>query len=164
MIIKHMRIDDRLIHGQIVTVWIADSKANTILVADDKAATDSMQKTILKLAVPSGIKLIISTLSEAAEMINNPNKTEEILLIVRNPKSAYELLQRGVHVSELNVGNISNTKSTVGRKKLMQYIFVEPDDADYLIKIAEQGIRLDVRAIPTEKSTNGLELLKNNGF
>ena len=74
------------------------------------------------------------------------------------------MLQRGVHVSELNVGNISNTKSTVGRKKLMQYIFVEPDDADYLIKIAEQGIRLDVRAIPTEKSTNGLELLKNNGF
>lgn len=162
MIIKHMRIDDRLIHGQIVTVWISDSKANTILVADDKAAGDSMQKTILKLAVPSGIKLIISTLSEAVEMINNPSRKEEILLIVRNPKSAYDLLQLGVKVSKINVGNISNTKSSVGRTKLMQYIFVEPDDVAYLKKIADLGVQLDIRAIPTEKSTDGIELLKHN--
>ena len=53
MVVSHMRIDDRLIHGQIVTAWISDSKAGEILVADDMAAKDPTQQMLLKLAVPA---------------------------------------------------------------------------------------------------------------
>ena len=55
MNINVCRIDDRLIHGQIVTKWIKEANAKMILVSDDKAASDKMLQTILKLAVPSGI-------------------------------------------------------------------------------------------------------------
>ena len=157
MKINHTRIDDRLIHGQIVTAWIADSKANTILVADDIVTKNAFQQTILKLAVPSGIKLIISTIDDAAKTINDPNSKGEVLLIVRNPKCAYELLSKGVQIKSINVGNISNSK-------LLQYIFVEPSDVEYLKKINQLGVQLDVRAIPNDKSIDGMELLQKNNL
>ena len=164
MKINHTRIDDRLIHGQIVTAWIADSKANTILVADDIVTKNAFQQTILKLAVPSGIKLIISTIDDAAKTINDPNSKGEVLLIVRNPKCADELLSKGVQIKSINVGNISNSKSEVGRTKLLQYIFVEPSDVEYLKKINQLGVQLDVRAIPNDKSIDGMELLQKNNL
>ncbi|AVM70245.1 PTS mannose/fructose/sorbose transporter subunit IIB [Lachnospiraceae bacterium oral taxon 500] len=164
MQINHMRIDDRLIHGQIVTAWISDSKANTIMVADDKAAKDSLQQTMLKFAVPSGIKLIINSIEDAAKTLNDPLIKEAVLLIVRNPKCAYELLLKGVSVQSVNVGNISNSKSEKGRKKLLQFIFVEPEDVEYLKKIYDMGIKLDVRAIPNDKSIDGMDLLTKNGL
>ncbi len=164
MQINHMRIDDRLIHGQIVTAWISDSKANTIMVADDKAAKDSLQQTMLKFAVPSGIKLIINSIEDAAKTLNDPLVKEAVLLIVRNPKCAYELLLKGVSVQSVNVGNISNSKSEIGRKKILQFIFVEPEDVEYLKKIYDMGIKLDVRAIPNDKSIDGMDLLTKNGL
>lgn len=164
MQINHMRIDDRLIHGQIVTAWISDSKANTIMVADDKAAKDSLQQTMLKFAVPSGIKLIINSIEDAAKTLNDPLIKEAVLLIVRNPKCAYELLLKGVSVQSVNVGNISNSKSEKGRKKLLQFIFAEPEDVEYLKKIYDMGIKLDVRAIPNDKSIDGMDLLTKNGL
>ena len=164
MQINHMRIDDRLIHGQIVTAWISDSKANTIMVADDKAAKDSLQQTMLKFAVPSGIKLIINSIEDAAKTLNDLLVKEAVLLIVRNPKCAYELLLKGVSVQSVNVGNISNSKSEIGRKKILQFIFVEPEDVEYLKKIYDMGIKLDVRAIPNDKSIDGMDLLTKNGL
>ena len=164
MQINHMRIDDRLIHGQIVTAWISDSKANTIMVADDKAAKDSLQQTMLKFAVPSGIKLIINSIEDAAKTLNDPLVKEAVLLIVRNPKCAYELLLKGVSVQSVNVGNISNSKSEIGRKKILQFIFVETEDVEYLKKIYDMGIKLDVRAIPNDKSIDGMDLLTKNGL
>lgn len=67
MAVKVMRIDDRLIHGQIVTAWIRDSGAKAILVADDKAAKDATQKMLLQLTTPKNINLYIETIEEAAK-------------------------------------------------------------------------------------------------
>lgn len=164
MKINHIRIDDRLIHGQIVTLWIADSRANTILVADDALAKNSFQQTIIKLAVPSGINLIINNIDDAVKAINDPDLKGDVLLIVRNPKCAYNLLSKGVKIDSINVGNISNSKSEIGRTKLLQYIFVEPEDVEYLKKIDQLGIHLDIRAVPNDKSIDGIELLQKNNL
>ena len=129
MVVSHMRIDDRLIHGQIVTAWISDSKAGEILVADDMAAKDPTQQMLLKLAVPAKIKLTIVS------------------------------IERGFYIESVNVGNISNAHSMVGRKRLLPYIYVEPEDIANLTAIAEKNIRLDVRAVPNDKSIDGLALI-----
>ena len=159
MKINHMRMDDRLIHGQIVTAWIKESQADTILLADDKAAGDPTQQMILKFAVPAGIKLIIVTMKEAYQIICDDNKKGNALLIVRNPKTAYELFDMGFRIDAINVGNISNSKSQTGRTRLLSNIYVEQTDVEYLRKIHDLGIRLDVRAVPTDKSIDGMELI-----
>ena len=164
MQINHTRIDDRLVHGQIVAAWLNDSQADTILVADNKAAGDKMQQTLLKLAVPSRIKLIVETIDGASKLINDPSSKGKALLILRNPETAYSLLEKGVSLDTINVGNISNSKSVVGRTKILQNIFVEPNDVEYLKKIASKGVRLDVRAVPNDKSIDGMELLSKHNL
>ena len=157
MVVSHMRIDDRLIHGQIVTAWISDSKAGEILVADDMAAKDPTQQMLLKLAVPAKIKLTIVSVEKAAELLKTDQSDTKVLLIVR--KTALDLFERGFYIESVNVGNISNARSTVGRKRLLPYIYVEPEDIANLTAIAEKNIRLDVRAVPNDKSIDGLALI-----
>lgn len=159
MVVSHMRIDDRLIHGQIVTAWISDSRAGEILVADDLAARDPTQQMLLKLAVPAKIKLQIMTIADAAQLLKTDQSEIKVLLIVRNPKTALELFERGFYIESVNVGNISNSRSAVGRKRLLPFIYVEPEDVENLKAIAAKNIKLDVRAVPNDKSMDGLALI-----
>lgn len=164
MNVKNFRIDDRLIHGQIVTQWIADSAAKKIIVADDKAAADPTQQMLLKLTVPGGITLDILSIKAAAALLASDEGDQNVLLIVRNPKAAYELVDLGFTPKSINVGNISNSRSEVGRTRLLAFIYVEPDDVTYLRKLMERGIELEIRAVPADKPIDVDELLRKNSL
>jgi mannose/fructose/N-acetylgalactosamine-specific phosphotransferase system component IIB len=159
MAVKVMRIDDRLIHGQIVTAWIRDSGAKAILVADDKAAKDATQKMLLQLTTPKNINLYIETIEEAAKKLSTGEIDEDLLLLVRDAKSANQLFEFGFMIDTLNVGNISNSRSVTGRTTLLSYIHVEQQDVDNLYAIADRGIKLEIRAVPSDKSIDAIELL-----
>ncbi len=159
MNIQVCRIDDRLIHGQIVTKWIKDANAKMILVADDKAASDKMLQTILKLAVPSGISLEILNKEDTIKRINDDNTNVNVLMLIRNPKEANLLVEMGLNVKKIIVGNISNSKSKVGRTQLLDYIYVEPEDVEAIRSLHEKGITLEVKAIPEEKAKDPIELI-----
>lgn len=160
MTIKILRIDDRLIHGQIVTQWIRESGAKGILVADDKAAKDATQQMMLKIATPQGIKLFIEPLAQVPQFLKE--HTGDLLVLVRNPNSARTLVEAGLEIPTINVGNISNSKSAVGRKTLLAYIHVEPSDVEDLRFLAQSGVKLDVRAVPTDRSIDGTDLLNKS--
>ncbi len=155
-----MRIDDRLIHGQIVTRWIDYAEAKRILVVDDKATADPMQQMLLKLAVPSGVKLEILTKADGLKRINEDQTKENVLLLMRNPAEANRFLEMGFAIDRINVGNISNSKSETGRKKMLDYIYLEKQDVEAMQALIDKGVALDVRAIPTERAKDGAELLK----
>ncbi|MEG1301729.1 MAG: PTS sugar transporter subunit IIB, partial [Erysipelotrichaceae bacterium] len=125
MKITVMRIDDRLIHGQIVTRWIDYANAKMIMVVDDAAAGDKMQQMLLKFAIPSGIKLEILTKADALARINNDETNTNVLLMIRNPKEANSFVDMGFKIDQINVGNISNSKSATGRKQMMDFIYLE---------------------------------------
>lgn len=162
MNITVMRIDDRLIHGQIVTKWIDYANAKKIIVADDKAAGDPMQQMLLKLAVPSGVKLEILTKADALKKIQEDTSSINVLLMVRNPKEANSLLDMGLKIDTINVGNISNSKSETGRKKMLDFIYLEQQDVDELQAIGVKGVTLEIRAIPTDRSKDILEMIKKH--
>ena len=151
MKINVCRIDDRLIHGQIVTKWIKEADAKLIIVSDDKAANDKALQMILKIAVPSGVKL---------EILSKENTNTNVLLLIRNPKETNLLVEMGLELDKIIVGNISNSKSVVGRTKLLDYIWVEPDDVEALKSLHNKGILLEVKAIPEEKAKDPIELIE----
>ena len=154
-----VRIDDRLIHGQIITKWVKEAQAKKIVVVDDKAAKDKTQQMILKLAVPSGITLDVLTKEDAVKKLDADKTNVKALMIIRNPKEANEFVELGFNPEKIIVGNISNSKSEVGRTKLLDYIFVEPTDVEALKSLAEKGIKLEVKAIPEKKAKDPLELI-----
>lgn len=143
MNINVFRIDDRLIHGQIVTKWIKEANAKMIIVADDKAAADKTQQMILKFAVPSGIKLEILNKEAAVNRVREDHSNVNVLMLVRNPKEANALIEMGLPINQVIIGNISNSKSSVGRVKLLDYIYVEPDDVEAIKAMHAKGINLE---------------------
>ena len=159
MNINVFRIDDRLIHGQIITKWIKDANAKMIMVVDDKAAGDKTQQMILKFAVPAGIKLEILSKEAAVKRVAEDTTNTNVLMLVRNPKEANALVEMGLKVDRIIIGNISNSKSEVGRTKLLAYIYVEPADVEAIKSLNDKGILLEVKAVPEEKAKNPMELI-----
>lgn len=151
--ISIMRIDDRLVHGQIITMWLKESSASQILVIDDLVAGDDMMKMIMGMAIPAGVKLTIGSVNDALSLLES-FKDINVLLLVRNPLVALQLLELGIDIKEINLGNISNTRSDSPRKKMQHNLYITKEDADSLIKITEKGIKIESRAVPPEKSVD----------
>ena len=157
-----LRIDDRLVHGQIMHAWLQDAGAKTILVADDAVATDATQQMCLKLVVPGSVALVMKSVKEAAADLMADRSEGNILAIVRNPKSALALLEEGFFIDTINLGNISNSPSKTPRKRLLKNIFVNEEDVDCLRAIAARGVEVAIRLIPTDPPMDALDLLNKN--
>lgn len=157
MEISVFRIDDRLIHGQIITAWIAYADANTIIVADDKAAGDEFQQSLLKMATPNTITLKILSVDDAIAYIQSGEGAGKVLLLMRGPEQALKFIKAGVQKEEINVGNMNMKK---GKTKVLGNLWVFPEDIELIKEIYQNGVKLEVRAVPNERSQDVMELLK----
>lgn len=157
MKVNVFRIDERLIHGQIVTTWIENAHASRIVIADDKAAKDEFQQSLLKMTTPSSVKLEILSLEDTVNRIKNDNTDENVLLIAKSPESVLKLFDLGLEFTKVNVGNIGMKK---GKKSLLPYIWVDENDVKALRTLLSRNIELEARSVPTDKSQNVETLLK----
>lgn len=104
--ITALRVDDRLIHGQVAMTWTKQLAVQGIVVANDEAASDNTQKMALKMAVPGGIKSLIKPVDEAIRILNNPKASKmRILVLTRTVKDALKVRQSVGEIGFLNVGN-----------------------------------------------------------
>ena len=102
------RIDDRLIHGQVVTVWSKVTNCQRIIVCDDEVANDTIRATLLKQVAPAGIKSHVVTLDKAIRVYNNPKyENDRCLLLFTNPSSVLYLVEHGVDIKSVNIGGMS---------------------------------------------------------
>ena len=151
--IGHVRIDDRLIHGQIVASWINVLRCSTIIVADDKAAKDELQKMMLEMACPPNIKLEIKTIDQAAELLTSGGlDRSKVLLIMRNSASALRLMEKDVGIDKINVGS--------GRKKYTKSVWLNEQDIAEYKALRDRGIELEIQIVPSEKAQNMADMLK----
>lgn len=160
MNITVFRIDDRLIHGQIVTAWYSYADATRIVVADDKAAADSFQQSLLKMATPKGIELQVITLDKARALLENED-TKKTLLLTRGPVEALEVLKDTDKIKEINVGNMNMKK---GKQKVLDNLWVFPEDIEAFKLLSEKGINLEFRTVPNDTSQSIVKLLKKNNM
>ena len=91
--------------------------------------------------------------------VREDHSNVNVLMLVRNPKEANALIEMGLPINQVIIGNISNSKSSVGRVKLLDYIYVEPDDVEAIKAMHAKGINLEVKAIPEERAKDPLELI-----
>ena len=157
MDISVFRIDDRLIHGQIITAWIAYADAKTIIVADDKAAKDEFQQSLLKMATPDSIALKILSVDDAIAYIQSGEGSGKVLLLMRGPEQALKFIEAGIEKDQIKVGNMNMKK---GKTKVLGNLWVFPEDVEAIKGIYGHGVRLEVRAVPNERSQDVMELLK----
>ena len=147
-----IRIDDLLIHGQIITKWIKHANATMILVVDDKSANDPMLKMILSLAVPSGIKLEVVTKSKAVDLLKTDTSKTKTLMIMKNPKEMLDLISMGLSLKDHDVilGNMSFDDKKPNVRRVLDYIFVNDEDIADLKRLESEVHSLTVKAVPEE--------------
>lgn len=149
--IVHIRIDDRLLHGQVVNFWGTSLKVDRIMVVNDEVANDEMQKSILRMVAPSGVRTSIITKEKAANnILNNRYEGQRVMMIVKNPKDILDLMDLGLDIKEVNVGNMANRKDTIQIKKSISLTKEEFKDFEELEK---RGVVLTAIMVPDEKKT-----------
>lgn len=104
--ITQIRVDDRLIHGQVAVVWAKELNSPLLVVANDEAASNEVTQMTLKMAVPSGSKLLIRTVEDAIKVFQDPRgKDKRIFVIVNSVKDANTIAQAVEDVQTVNVAN-----------------------------------------------------------
>lgn len=152
------RIDDRLIHGQIVTAWVKTTDANVILIADDKLMQDSFTQRILKAAAPPAVEVILNGLDDAAEYLagDSPNG-ENIILLVKDPIVMKNLCDRGgVKFERIILGGMG---AKAGRQRFNKNISASPEEVNAIREIIDSGTEMFYQLVPKEVAVNVRKIL-----
>lgn len=150
--ISLMRIDDRLIHGQVATVWSKYLDVSRIIVANDDVINDETQMMALSMAVPTGIKAIFRSVEDASKLLNDPRANSlKILVLVSSPRDAIRLVDLVSEITEVNIGNFGRINNTTGIQKEQLYsnVFVSASEKEDLIELKNKVNEVYVQTVPT---------------
>lgn len=152
----HIRIDDRLIHGQIVTSWVKSLGIERIIAIDETMATKPVMKSIMTMGVPSNIKASIVTTEEARTLLKD--NTKNTLVIVRFARNLMPLIEELSSAEHVNIGNCSKQEQEAfnyrGGVGVGQLISLTQDDVDTLNAYAGKNVPVILQQVPTDKRVN----------
>ncbi|MEQ9849510.1 PTS system mannose/fructose/N-acetylgalactosamine-transporter subunit IIB [Pectobacterium brasiliense] len=161
--ISLIRIDDRLIHGQVAVVWTKHLAANRILVANDQIVNNDVQKMSLRMAAPDTAKCAITTVKDAGDILNDPrSENMNIMVIVNNPADARRLAELVPAIKTLNVANYGRiTDNLAAKTKICDTVYVTPEDVADFNAIAERGVKVEYQVLPSHPIKNLIEMIAN---
>jgi PTS system mannose-specific IIB component len=149
MTIVLVRVDERLIHGQVLEGWLPSTKAQELLIANDDLATDLLQKEILLSAVPFSVNVVIDSVERVASMLMEDSEREvRRMVLVDNPIDALRLKRAGVNFDRLNLGNLTAAQAIAC---LSRSVALGDESLQALLKILEEGVRVNIQSVPFEK-------------
>jgi mannose/fructose/N-acetylgalactosamine-specific phosphotransferase system component IIB len=154
-----VRIDNRLIHGQILEAWIPFLKASCIVVVDDQVAADFFRETVIRMAVPSGVKVIISGVAEFAETYRFARgKGLKTIVLFSKISDARTVHRLGFHFDHLNIGNIYNEEC---KMCCTPAVLLSDADIKDINSLREAGVKIELRRVPREKPIDLFEIVRN---
>lgn len=141
-----LRVDDRLIHGQVVEGWVPFLKVDLVAVVSDAAAGDEIQTALMKMALPPSVGLLVLKVADAPAALADPKLgARSALVLVPGPAEALALVEKGLPVDRVNVGGLHHT---VGKVQLGRALFLDEKDRLALKALKARGVRLEGRALP----------------
>lgn len=152
------RIDDRLIHGQVVTSWVKQTNANHIIIVDDALTKDTFMQKILKAAAPSNISVDVLTVEIGIQFLKEKSSdAEKILILVKVPEVLESLIDGGVELERIILGGMG---SKAGRKKFNKNVSASPAEVETMKRIIQKGTSIYFQLVPTEKASDVQKLLE----
>ena len=150
-----VRIDDRLIHGQVITVWCKHKPFSKIASVDDGVAADSFMQEVLGLAAPPGLTVEVYSVDEALQALGPDTPRETTMVLMKSPETARRLYDGGLGYKELNIGGIG---SAPGRKNIFKNISASKEQIETLKYLLAEGVEITLLTVPGEKSKNFRDL------
>lgn len=162
MEIAFCRIDDRLIHGQVATVWTKVTGCNRIMCCSDEVAQDTMRKQLLLQVAPPGIKAYVIPVAKAVEAYKNPKYDAfKTLFLFTNPTDVVRAVEGGIPFKSVNLGGMTYKDGTT---MISKAVAVSPQDVKSLLKLHEMGIEVELRKLANEPKGDLMTALKAKGL
>ena len=156
--IVNTRIDERLIHGQVAGIWSTSLSTQRIIVANDEAATDPLQKSSLRMAAPSSMRLSVLGVEAAAKNIQSGKYGKQrLFLLFKNPKDVLRFIEAQGPIKTVNVGNMSYKE---GAREVTKSIQVLPEEEQIFETIASKGVTVTAQLVPNDPVVDFMKKLR----
>ncbi|MBJ8872672.1 PTS N-acetylgalactosamine transporter subunit IIB [Citrobacter braakii] len=143
------RIDNRLVHGQVGVTWTSTIGANLLVVVDDDVAQDEIQQKLMGITAETydfGIRFF--SIEKTINVIGKAAPHQKIFLICRTPQTVRRLLEGGIKLDDVNVGNMHFSE---GKKQISSKVYVNGQDLDDLQFIKKQGVNIFIQDVPGDQ-------------
>lgn len=159
--ISMIRIDDRLVHGQVAVKWSKQLNISRIVVVNDVIAKNEIQVSALKMAAPTGVKVVVLPLEKAAKILNDSRSENMSILIVTNePKYVAGLLPLIKERPLLNMANYGRIGGALSEKqKVTETVYLSDEDKDCLQGIFDQGLDFVYQPLPDDPKQSLKDLI-----
>ena len=152
-----VRIDDRLIHGQVTVGWGSYLNPDRIVLVSDEIASNDWEKELYEKSVPFNIAVSILTIEEAStEMNNGSYDKERVIILVESPDVIIGLLKLGNRFRQVNIGGMHFKEN---KTKILPYVYVDEQDINHFRFMEEHNIELVCQDLPQAKKENLSDLL-----
>ena len=149
MDIRLLRIDSRLLHGQVTTNWVRALHVDRILIVSDEVSRDQIRKSLILQAVPPGQKVHVITVEKLLRLYNDERFADmKVLIIVETPQVVAEIVRGGILITTVNIGSLSFQE---GKQMVTDAIAVDEGDVAHFQWLHDQGIDLEVRKVSHDK-------------
>lgn len=139
------RIDDRLIHGQVVVGWVRALDARRLVVVNDTVARNAMQRALMEMCVPSGLAVEFHGVVEGARAVRESHGKGATILLFSNPADVVAFAEAGFPLETVNVGGMHFAE---GKRQLSRSLCVDDADLEAFRKLRRLGVEVEVRAVP----------------
>lgn len=144
------RIDDRLIHGQVMTAWIKNKGANQVVIVDDAAANDEYMVEVLEMAIPEEIAIGIFTKEEGVQFFSQELDAPTILL-VKGPEVLNYLVDNGIAIDAIDIGGMGTRPN---RRVLYKNISTSEEENEQFKDLLEKNVNVFIQVMPQDKPVN----------
>lgn len=152
-----VRVDDRLLHGQIICAWVPFMKADSLLVASDEAAGDSLVSEIIGSCGYKGLNVYVKSIDDAVGRLRGDGSAKErTILIVGDLKDALRIYDMGIRFTSINLGNIHHEDG----RRITPYLIVNREDEEILRRFRRMGVSIDVRDVPASPPAEYIPMME----
>lgn len=158
MDIALVRVDNRLVHGQILEAWVPFLRASCIVVVDDQVASDFFQETVIRMAVPREVQVIISGLKEFAETYSfTQGYGKKTIVLFSTVTAALTVHRLGFRFAKLNIGNVYNENCLIC---CTPSVLLSDKDISDITHLHDEGVQIEVRRVPKEKPVDFYDIVQ----
>lgn len=147
MPINVARIDDRLIHGQVITTWVKNFDIEQVLIINDKVAADKVQQSVLTMSAPPDLKVLVFGVSQFIDILKKTEIKKRTMLLFTNSIDVNKLIEGGLKIDKLNVGGM---RMQDGRHQLSRAVSVTAEEEQAFKNIIANNVEIEVQMVPKD--------------
>lgn len=143
-----LRVDHRLLHGQVAFSWTQNLGADCILIANDDVVNDNLRKTTMKLAKPQGVKLVIKSLKDSVEALKSGVTDKyKLFIVVESVEDAYKLAKEVEEIKQINLGGVKAKENT---KNISKAVNLLSEEEKLLKELQSLGVEIEIRQVAND--------------